>query len=194
MDRIKMAASIWWECAWRHEMWCCHLECVMTSSQLQRQGFDIAPQMSSSLDYVYNANQEQAFHVNIAFGYVLVHNETSQLCYFVAHQNWMYLDHPRRIDRPSDMRDLQQKLDNSSILEHIINQRCDIKWKPLLITNILIYVYHLGWLVGLDLFNHNTCPSGHISRPTHVNVSQELLHSLNKLLKPYYNVQVWGLD
>ena len=118
------------------------------SSNLLRQDFDIAPQMSSSLDYVYNANQEQAFRVNIAFGYVLVHNETGQLRYFVAHQNWLYLDHPRRIDRPSDMNELQQELDNSSILEHIMNQRCDTKWKPLLITNILVYVYHLGITMG----------------------------------------------
>ena len=47
--------------------------------------------------------------------------------------------------------------------------------------------------IGLDLFNDDTCPSGHNSRPAHVNVSQSCLHSLNKLLKPYYIVQVWGL-
>ena len=38
-------------------------------------------------------------------------------------------------------------------------------------------------LVGLDLFNDDTRPSGHISRPTQVNVSQELL-SFSK--KPSY--------
>ena len=31
------------------------------------------------------------------------------------------------------------------------------------------------WLVGLDLFNDDTCPSGHISCPTQVNVSQSCL-------------------
>ena len=36
-------------------------------------------------------------------------------------------------------------------------------------------------LVGLDLFNDDTCPSGHISRPTQVNVSQELLSFSKKL-------------
>ena len=48
-------------------------------------------------------------------------------------------------------------------------------------------------LVGLDLFNDDTCPSGHISRPTQVNVSQSCLNSLNILLKLNYIVQVWGL-
>ena len=37
----------------------------------------------------------------------------------------------------------------------------------------------LGRLVGLDLFNDDTRPSGHISRPTQVNVSQNFFHSLN---------------
>ena len=36
-------------------------------------------------------------------------------------------------------------------------------------------------LVGLDLLNNDTRPSGHISRPTQVNMSQELL-SFSKLL------------
>ena len=47
--------------------------------------------------------------------------------------------------------------------------------------------------ITLDLFNDDTHPSGHISRPSHVNVSQSCFHSLIKLLKPVYIVQVWGL-
>ena len=38
-------------------------------------------------------------------------------------------------------------------------------------------------LVGLDLFN-DTRPSGHISRPTQVNVSQSCFHSLNNYSSP----------
>ena len=34
-------------------------------------------------------------------------------------------------------------------------------------------------LVGMDLFNDDTRPSGHICRPTQVNVSQSWFHSLN---------------
>ena len=45
----------------------------------------------------------------------------------------------------------------------------------------------------MDLFNDDTCPSGHISRPTQVNVSQSCFNSLNKLLKLNYIVQVWEL-
>ena len=65
-------------------------------------------------------------------------------------------------------------------------------------------------LIGLDLFNDDTRPSGHISRPTQVNVSQELLSFSKKpsytgkcvsellsfskyLLKSDHIVHVWGL-
>ena len=50
-----------------------------------------------------------------------------------------------------------------------------------------------GEEIGLALFNDDTCPSGHISRPTQVNVSQSCLHSLNKLLKAYLIFQIWEL-
>ena len=46
---------------------------------------------------------------------------------------------------------------------------------------------------GLVLFNNDTRPSGHISRPIQVNVSQSCFNSLNKLLKLNYIVQVWRL-
>ena len=41
------------------------------------------------------------------------------------------------------------------------------------------FEYVSTMLVGLDLFNDDTRPSGHISRPTQVNVSQSCFHSLN---------------
>ena len=51
-------------------------------------------------------------------------------------------------------------------------------------TNGLSHVQHqtrtLDW-IGLDLFNDDTRPSGHISHPTQVNVSQSCFYSLNKL-------------
>ena len=46
--------------------------------------------------------------------------------------------------------------------------------------------------VGLDWFNDDTCPLGHISRPTQVDVSQSCSHFPNKLLKSHYIVQGWG--
>ena len=41
----------------------------------------------------------------------------------------------------------------------------------------------LDW-IGLDLFNNDTRPSGYISRPTQVNVSQSCFHSLNNYSSP----------
>ena len=83
-------------------------------------------------------------------------------------------------------------------IEHINFTRLDCIW----LANVM--------LVALGLFNDDTCPSGHISRPTHVNVSQELLSFSKKLsytgkcvsellsfskqlLKSDHIVDVWGL-
>ena len=49
---------------------------------------------------------------------------------------------------------------------------------------------HSDW-IGLDLFNDDTRPSGHISRPTQVNVS-ELLSFSKQLLKSNNIVQSGG--
>ena len=56
----------------------------------------------------------------------------------------------------------------------------------------MVQILSVDW-IGLDLFNDDTCPSGHISRPTQVNVSQGFFNSLKILLKLDYIVQVWGL-
>ena len=62
-----------------------------------------------------------------------------------------------------------------------------------------LVVWGVGWgarggrMDGLDLFNDDTSPSGHISRPTQVNVSQSCFNSLNKSLKSDHIVQVLGL-
>ena len=53
-------------------------------------------------------------------------------------------------------------------------------------------VHNQDW-VGLHLFNDDTRPSGHISHPTQVDVFRCCFHSLNRLIKPDYIVQVWGL-
>ena len=50
--------------------------------------------------------------------------------------------------------------------------------------------YGLYW-IGLDLFNDDTRPSGHISRPTQVNVSELLLLS-KQLLKSDHIVHFGG--
>ena len=44
-------------------------------------------------------------------------------------------------------------------------------------------LFALDW-IGLDLFNDDTRPSGHISHPTQVNVSQNCFHSLNNYSSP----------
>ena len=45
-----------------------------------------------------------------------------------------------------------------------------------------VYFYIVNYKCGLHLFNDDTCPSGHISRPTQVDVSHSCSNSLNRLV------------
>ena len=57
--------------------------------------------------------------------------------------------------------------------------------------NLAKHHWNADW-IGLALFNDDTRPSGHISRPTQVYVSQSFSHFPNELLRSNYIVQVWG--
>ena len=76
-----------------------------------------------------------------------------------------------------------------------VNQATSLQWSQRWLspmTHKCINQPQWVW-IGLDLFNDDTRPSGHISHPTKVDVSQSCFNSLNKLLKLNYVVQVWGL-
>ena len=62
---------------------------------------------------------------------------------------------------------------------------------PSMFSNRTKNISYKYW-IGLDLFNDDTRPSGHISCPTQVDVSQSCFEFPNKLLKSHYIVQVWG--
>ena len=93
-------------------------------------------------------NQEQSFKINIALGFVLINVETGELRYFVPHQNNTILDQPRRIDLPSDLLALIQEISVIDLLGNICGHRESTKWKPLIITNTCIYLYHLNVTMG----------------------------------------------
>ena len=69
---------------------------------------------------------------------------------------------------------------------HIYPQMSSASFKPRLYPCDVIYqqrgmpmIHRYADWIGLDLFNDDTRPSGHISRPAQVNVSQSCFHSLN---------------
>ena len=89
------------------------------------------------------------------------------------------------------------KATNSHILSQGPPTACQPCDQTLTIEHILLECTVLqqsrdDW-IGLDLFNDYTHLSGHISNPTQVNVSQELLLFSKKLLKFDHTVHVWGL-
>ena len=103
--------------------------------------------------------------------------------------------------RPSYLYSTHDELRSSKCTQQYSHQfQWSILWKDFsqstqqCIFHSLIFTWECTgeFWIGLHLFN-DTRPSGHISRPTQVNVAQSCFHSLNKLLKPDYIVQVWRL-
>ena len=52
---------------------------------------------------------------------------------------------------------------------------------------------HVNVWIWIAFFNYGTRPSGYISCSTKVDVFRSCFRSLNRLIKPNYIVQVWGL-
>lgn len=43
---------------------------------------------------------------------------------------------------------LLENLDEELLMSYVLNHRDNTKWKPLVITNIMVFVYHLGVTMG----------------------------------------------
>ena len=130
-------------------------------------------------------------------------NKEKKQCYLMGDYNFDLL----KVDKHPGTAQYLELMYSHSFVPTICRPTCVTSKTAILIGNIYIIISphwdvissvvfyiqtSVDW-IGLDLFNDDTCPSGHISRPTQVNVSQSCFNSLNILLKLDYIVQVWGL-
>ena len=98
---------------------------------------------------------DEAFKLNISFGFIMTHIETGENQYFYPGRNQTLLDKPFRISQSSDLNTLLQNLKNKDILEHVHQQRPDTKWKLTHITNVLYISYNLRHVIGSDVLLPN---------------------------------------
>ena len=111
---------------------------------------DIADQLAE----VFRLHDE-AFKLNISFGFIMTHIETGENQYFYPARNQTLLDKPFRISQSSDINTLLQNIKNKDILEHVHQQRPDTKWKLTHITNVLYISYNLRHVIGSDVLLPN---------------------------------------
>ena len=106
--------------------------------------------MALHLAEVFNLHDE-AFKLNISFGFIMTHIETGEHQYFYPARNQTLLSEPFRISHSSDVASLLQLLKDKDILEHVHQQRPDTKWRLTHITNVLYITYNLRHVIGSDV-------------------------------------------
>ena len=106
--------------------------------------------MALHLAEVFSLHDE-AFKLNISFGFIMTHIETGEHQYFYPARNQTLLSEPFRISHSSDVALLLQLLKDKDILEHVHQQRPDTKWRLTHITNVLYITYNLRHVIGSDV-------------------------------------------
>ena len=94
---------------------------------------------------------DEAFKLNISFGFIMTHIETGENQYFYPARIQTLLDKPVRITQSSDVTTLLQHLKDKDILEHVHQQRPNTKWKLTHITNVLYITYNLRHVIGSNV-------------------------------------------
>ena len=104
-------------------------------------------ELMESMEEIYN-RQHHAFRVNLHFGLILVNRETGEYRYFIPSTNETLFPRPIYISRHLDLTKLQKRLETFNVVDYILQQRPNTKWKPVLITNVHFSLSHLNYLLG----------------------------------------------
>ena len=107
------------------------------------------------LDYIYS-NQTRSFKINLAFGYIMQNIETKEYRYFKVYENQNILPVPYKISKHKDIEQLIEYLKQIDIINLIMQDRENTKYKLILLTNVLYtlasYDFTLGNSDGLPSY------------------------------------------
>ena len=119
-------------------------------------------EISSILERVAEINSYEAYKVNFTLGFVLINKETDEYRYYAPGSNNTFFTKPKRIDRVSDWRDMD--ISQEALVQYVVHNRENTKWIPLMLTNIVVDIYHLGVAMGAgqlpDFIKNSHCIRG----------------------------------
>jgi hypothetical protein len=92
--------------------------------------------------------QQHAFRINLTFGVILRNRETGEYRYFIPLTNKTAMENPVYISKSTDLRRLRLRLSRLDLTTELLRNRPDTKWIPVLITNVLFFVYSTHYPVG----------------------------------------------
>ena len=98
-----------------------------------------------------NINNNESFKFNLSMGFILVNRDTGNYRFFVPHANNAFFKKPPHIDLPACWRELYSQLDEEALKTYVTHHRENIKWIPLMMTNVVVHLYYLGIPMGSGL-------------------------------------------
>ena len=104
-------------------------------------------ELMEATEEIYD-RQQHAFRLNLHFGLILVNNETGEYRYFRPFSNEALFTRPIYVSRRQDLTKLRKRLERFNVVDYILQQRPNTKWKPLLITNVHFSLFHLNYPLG----------------------------------------------
>ena len=94
------------------------------------------------------AYSEHTFRINLTFSTILQNTLTKDFRYFQGYRNNSLLENPPVISKSSDLLKLKETLETKDIAHHLMMQRENTKYKPVLITNVNIWTYNTKYVLG----------------------------------------------
>jgi hypothetical protein len=107
-------------------------------------------ELMKAVEEIYDRLQH-AFRLNLQFGLILVNTKTGEYRYFIPHSNESLFSRPIYVSRRQDLSKLQRRLEKLNVVDYITQQRPNTKWKPVMVTNVHVSLYYLGYLLGAPL-------------------------------------------
>lgn len=80
--------------------------------------------------------QQRGFRLNLVFGVILRNRETGQYRYFVPYDRTGIFERPLYVFRLRDLDRLRIRLEKMDITTELLQQRPNMKWNPVLVTNV----------------------------------------------------------
>lgn len=109
--------------------------------------------------------QNRAVRLNLEFGLILVNTETREYRYLKPYHRHEVFQRPIYVSQRNHLNRLQQRMQRFNITNYILRQRPDTKWKPYLITNVRIVIYHLNFVLG----------NAEVMLPPHISQSKSII-------------------
>ena len=104
-------------------------------------------ELMEAMQDIYD-RQQHAFRLNLHFGLILVNTETGEYRYFRPFSNEVLFTRPIYVSRRHDLAKLRKRLERLNVMDYILQQRPNTKWKPLLVTNVHFSLFHLNYALG----------------------------------------------